>query len=71
MELSNTVNSTLLNVKTYFRLKKIAIDENKQNICSLAKKALETQGITSEITLDKNNKYVIKISKVDKTWDGE
>lgn len=71
MELNNTVNSTLLNVRTYFRMKKIIVDADKSNICELAKKALEANGITSTIQLDENGSYVIKISKLDKIWNGE
>ena len=72
MELNNEINSTLLNTKVYFRIKKIVIDENRKNICELAKKALEAKGIKSSIELDENNKYMIKITQpIEKLWKGE
>ena len=71
MELSNTINSTLLNVKTFFRLRKVAIDVDKKNLCELAHRALAEKGIQSSIQLDENNQYVIKITKIDKLWGGE
>jgi len=71
MELNNTVNSVLTNVKVYFRMKKLIVDADKSNICELAKKALEAKGIKSEITLDENNKYVVKLTKPDKIWNGD
>jgi hypothetical protein len=71
MELNNTISSVLLNVQMYFKMKKIAIDANKSNICSLAHKALEAQGVKSSIELDENGVYIVKISKPEKIWNGD
>ena len=71
MELNNIVNSTLLNVKVYFKMKKLIVDENKQNICELAHLALEKNGIKSVIKTDENGCYSISIEKINKVWNGD
>ena len=71
MELNNTVSSVLTNVRVYFKMKKLIVDANRLNICELAKKALEAQGIKSSVELDENGSYVVKISKPNKIWNGE
>lgn len=61
IELNNTVRSAILNVTTYFGLKKIPVDENLYNICELVRRKLQVDGVEAAIKLDENGKYMVYI----------